>query len=45
MLEKYITMDDIHFAIKTSIKQDVECIYSDFNSDNLVFRIRLTNVY
>jgi DNA-directed RNA polymerase II subunit RPB1 len=43
MLEKSISMDDIHFAIKTSIKQDVECIYSDFNSDNLIFRIRLTN--
>jgi DNA-directed RNA polymerase II subunit RPB1 len=41
MLEKSISMDDIHFAIKTSIKQEVECIYSDFNSDNLIFRIRL----
>ncbi len=41
MLEKSISMDDIHFAIKSSIKQDVECIYSDFNSDNLIFRIRL----
>ena len=28
MLEKSISMDDIHFAIKTSIKQDVECVFT-----------------
>ncbi len=40
MLEKNITMDDINFAIKNSYKDDISCIYSDFNSDNLVIRIR-----
>lgn len=43
MLDKKITMDDIHFAIKNSYGNDVSCAYSDYNSDNLVFRLRLDN--
>jgi len=43
LLEKNITMDDIHFAISTSHGSDVSCIYSDMNSSNLVFRIRLNS--
>jgi len=41
MLDRGITMDDIHFAIKNSIKHQIGCIYSDFNDRNLVFRIRV----
>ena len=41
LLDKNITMDDIHFAISKSHESDVSCIYSDMNSSNLVFRIRL----
>jgi DNA-directed RNA polymerase II subunit RPB1 len=41
MLEKNVSMDDVHFAIKTSIKNNLQCIYSDYNSDNLIFRIRI----
>ena len=41
MLEKNVTMDDIHFAIKNCLKTEVQCIFSDLNSDNLIFRIRL----
>ena len=41
LLDKNITMDDIHFAIENGYPQDIECIYTDYNSDNLVFRIRL----
>lgn len=41
MLEKNITMDDIHFAIVNSYKDRVSCIYSDYNSNKLIFRIRL----
>jgi DNA-directed RNA polymerase II subunit RPB1 len=45
LLDKNITMDDIHFAIKnSSSSQEVECVYSDYNSDKLVFRIRMTNI-
>ena len=43
MLEHNITMDDVHFAIKNTYHDDVHCLYSDYNDDNLVFRIRLTN--
>ena len=43
LLEKNITMDDIHFAINSSHGDDVSCIYSDYNSDNLVFRFRLND--
>ena len=41
MLDRNITMDEIHFAIKNSLKNTVSCIFSDFNSENLIFRIRL----
>ncbi len=42
MLDKNITMDDVHFAIKNSFKKEVNCIYSDLNASKLIFRIRLT---
>ena len=41
MLDKNITMDDVNFAIKNSYKDDVSCVYSDYNSENLVMRIRM----
>ena len=45
LLDKNITMDDIHFAIKNgSNGQDVDCAYADYNSDKLVFRIRMSNI-
>jgi DNA-directed RNA polymerase II subunit RPB1 len=44
LLEKNITMDDIHYAIKNSSYGDsIDCVFSDFNEDKLVFRIRLLN--
>jgi DNA-directed RNA polymerase II subunit RPB1 len=42
MLERNLTMDDIHFAIKNVYRDQVTCVFSDYNSDNLVFRLRLT---
>jgi DNA-directed RNA polymerase beta' subunit len=45
LLDKNITMDDIHFAIKQGpFGQDVDCIYSDYNADKLVFRIRFNGL-
>lgn len=41
LLEKNITMDDIHFAVSTQYNNDISCVYSDYNETNLVFRIRL----
>jgi DNA-directed RNA polymerase II subunit RPB1 len=44
MLEKNITMDDINFAISNSFNDEVACVYTDYNSDKLVFRLRLNNM-
>ena len=41
MFSKNITMDDVYFAINNTYREKVSCVYSDYNSDNLVFRIRL----
>ena len=43
LLEKNITMDDIHFAITNGHGNDISCVYSDYNSNNLIFRIRLNS--
>ena len=43
LLDKNITMDDINFAITNSHGSDVACVFSDMNSSNLVFRIRLNS--
>jgi DNA-directed RNA polymerase II subunit RPB1 len=44
LLDKNITMDDIHFAIKnSSFGNDVHCLYSDYNMDKLVFRVRMNS--
>jgi DNA-directed RNA polymerase II subunit RPB1 len=44
MLDKNITMDDINFAISNSFNDEVHCVYSDYNSDKLIFRLRLKNM-
>jgi DNA-directed RNA polymerase II subunit RPB1 len=43
LLDKNITMDDINFAISNAHRDDVSCVFSDMNSKNLVFRIRLNS--
>ena len=44
MLDKHVTMDDINFAISNAYDDEVHCVYSDYNSDKLIFRLRLANV-
>ena len=44
LLEKNITMDDINYAIKNSYKDEVTCVFSDYNSEKLIFRIRLNKI-
>ena len=44
MFEKNITMDDVNFALKNAYGDDVHCVYNDYNSKKLVFRIRMNNV-
>ncbi len=42
LLDKNITMDDIHFALKNSSYGDkIHCVYNDYNSDKLIFRIKV----
>jgi DNA-directed RNA polymerase II subunit RPB1 len=44
MLEKNITMDDVNYTLKNCYDEQISCIYSDFNSDKLIFRIRMNDV-
>lgn len=44
MLEKNITMDDVNFTLKNCYENQINCIYSDFNSDKLIFRIRMNEI-
>ena len=44
MLEKNITMDDINFTLNNTHKDEISCVYSDYNSDKLIFRIRMNNI-
>ena len=41
MFDKNITMDDIHFVLNERLDKQVNMVYSDFNSQKLVMRIRL----
>ena len=43
MLDRGLTMDDVHFAVKNAYSDQVSCVFSDYNSDKLVFRLRLNN--
>jgi DNA-directed RNA polymerase beta' subunit len=44
MLDKNITMDDVNFTLNNTYKDEISCVYSDYNSDKLVFRIRMNNI-
>ena len=44
MLEKNITMDDIDFTLNHCFGGQIACVYSDYNSDKLVFRIRMNEI-
>ena len=45
LLDKNITMDDVHYAIANSAYgENVSCVFSDYNHDKLVFRIRVFDI-
>jgi DNA-directed RNA polymerase II subunit RPB1 len=44
LLDRNLTMDDVNFAIKNAYRDEVSCVYSDYNSDKLIFRIRLNSI-
>lgn len=43
LLEHDLTIDDIDFAISGAYSKQVNCVFSDHNAENLVFRVRLTD--
>ncbi len=43
MLDKNITMEDVNFTLNQNYKDTIQCVYSDYNADKLVFRIRLAS--
>jgi DNA-directed RNA polymerase beta' subunit len=44
MLDRNITMDDVHFALQHGYKEELHCVYSDYNADKLIMRIRMKNI-
>ena len=44
MLDRNITMDDVHFAIQSGYRDQIQCVFSDYNDENLVFRLRLSEM-
>ena len=43
LLDKNITMNDIHFAIKNVYNDQLSCCFSDYNT-NLIFRIHVNRI-
>ena len=41
MINKNITMEDIYYNINLMYEDEISCVYSDDNSNNLIFRIRV----
>ena len=39
MLDKNISMDDINFALTYAYSDTITCVYSDYNSDNLILEL------
>lgn len=44
MYDKNITMEDVNFTLNQTYKETINCVYSDYNSDKLIFRIRVSNL-
>tara|TARA_B110001450_G_scaffold248266_1_gene264239 strand:- start:481 stop:4989 length:4509 start_codon:yes stop_codon:yes gene_type:complete len=44
LLNREINMDDVHFAIKNSYSKSINCIFSDYNDDKLIFRLRIDSL-
>ena len=44
MIDKNITLEDINFVLNMTYGDEISCVFSDYNSDKLVFRIRLNKI-
>lgn len=42
LLDHALTVDDVHFAIRAAYGETINCVFSDYNDDNIIFRIRLS---
>jgi hypothetical protein len=42
MFDKNITMDDILYVLRRRFEEEINIVYSDFNSHKLIMRIRLS---
>ena len=42
MLDRNITMEDIHFALVNSYS-NIECMYNDYNEEDLILELELQN--
>ena len=45
MFDRNITMDDIQYVFRERLGRNINIIYSDFNSQKLVMRIRISSEY
>ena len=45
MFDKNITMEDVNFTLNQTYKDTINCVYSDYNSDKLIFRVRVSNLF
>lgn len=45
MFNRNISIQDVVSVIKTSWNNDINVVYSDYNSDKLIMRIRIQNIY
>jgi DNA-directed RNA polymerase II subunit RPB1 len=44
LIDSNITLDEIHFTLKSIYESNIQCFYTDMEEDEVVFRIRLMNV-
>jgi len=43
MFNRNITMDDVHYVLKERFADDIQMVYSDYNSTKLIMRIRIVD--
>ena len=44
LIQKNITLDDIDYCLKTIYNDDISTVYSNYNDDNLIFRISVKKI-
>jgi DNA-directed RNA polymerase II subunit RPB1 len=44
LIDANITLDEIHFTLKSIYENNIQCFYTDMEEDEVVFRIRLWNI-